>query len=638
MPSFISRIIKSIPRWFVLLLDLFMIAVSLLIAYLLRFNFSLGIHHWNDLKQCIFPFLGLYGFFFYVFRTYSGILKFTSVQDVKRIVKSSTSVLLIALAFNISLELAGQTSWIPNSILLIQYLSGVVFMSAFRIMVRIIYFEMSQNGREKMNVIIYGAGQAGEIANRTINQDQGTNYKVVAFVDDNPAKAKNTIDGVRIYHSDAHLAKLIKEKKVEILIIAIQNISLKRRSEIVETCLSYGVQVRTVPPVYKWINGELSFNQMKDVSIDEVLGRDPIEINKDGVREELADKVILVTGAAGSIGSELCRQINLLRPSKLLILDQAESALYDINLELNDTSIFKHVHEPILADITNYERISRVFEAYRPDIVFHAAAYKHVPMMEENPSEAVLNNVYGTKVLSDLSVKYGVKKFVMVSTDKAVNPTNIMGASKRIAEIYTQSMFDSLINIHGTKFITTRFGNVLGSSGSVIPRFKKQILERGPVTVTHPEIRRFFMTIPEAVSLVLEAGAMGEGGEIFIFDMGESIKIVDLAKKMIKLSGLTLGKDIQIVYTGLRPGEKLYEELLNDAENTQHTHHPKIMIGKVRKYPFEKVARDIEELMLHFETNHEDLLVLKMKEMVPEFKSKNSPFEKFDTKESKAIS
>lgn len=531
MPSFISRIIKSVPRWFVLLLDLFMIAVSLLIAFLLRFNFSLGAHHWHDLKQCIFPFLGLYGFFFYVFRTYSGILKFTSVQDVKRIVKSSTSVLLIALAFNISLELAGQKSWIPNSILLIQFLSGVVFMSAFRIMVRIIYFEMSQNGREKMNVIIYGAGQAGEIANRTINQDQGTNYKVVAFVDDNPAKAKNTIDGVRIYHSDAHLAKLIKEKKVEILIIAIQNISLKRRSEIVETCLSYGVQVRTVPPVYKWINGELSFNQMKDVSIDEVLGRDPIEINKDGVREELADKVILVTGAAGSIGSELCRQINLLRPSKLLILDQAESALYDINLELNDTSIFKQVHEPILADITNYERISRVFEAYRPDIVFHAAAYKHVPMMEENPSEAVLNNVYGTKVLSDLSVKYGVKKFVMVSTDKAVNPTNIMGASKRIAEIYTQSMFDSLINIHGTKFITTRFGNVLGSSGSVIPRFKKQILERGPVTVTHPEIRRFFMTIPEAVSLVLEAGAMGEGGEIFIFDMGESIKIVDLAKK-----------------------------------------------------------------------------------------------------------
>jgi FlaA1/EpsC-like NDP-sugar epimerase len=513
----------------------------------------------------------------------------------------------------------------------------MLFLSAFRIVVRILYFELNQLGREKVNVIIYGAGQAGEIANRTIQQDQGMNYKVVAFVDDNPSKSKNTIDGVNIYHADTHLASLIKDKKVEILIIAIQNISLKRKGEIVETCISYGVQVRTVPPVYKWINGELSFNQIKDISIDDVLGRDTIEINRETVKAQLAGKVILVTGAAGSIGSELSRQINQFRPSKLLLLDQSESNLYDINMELSESS-YMQVHEPILADITNKERMDRVFAEFRPEFVFHAAAYKHVPMMEENPTEALLNNVFGTKVLADLSVKYGVHKFVMVSTDKAVNPTNVMGASKRIAEIYTQSLNSSLVNIHHTKFITTRFGNVLGSSGSVIPRFKKQILERGPVTVTHPDIRRYFMTIPESVNLVLEAAAMGKGGEIFLFDMGESIKIVDLAKKMIKLSGLTLGKDIQIVYTGLRPGEKLYEELLNDAENTLPTHHPKILIGNVRKYAFDSINKDLGELRQHYECNDTNAIVIKMKAIVPEFVSKNSPFERFDLQHNQVAS
>jgi FlaA1/EpsC-like NDP-sugar epimerase len=636
MSSFLNRIIKSIPRWIVLLIDLILIIQALIIAYVLRFNFELNSQLWKDIAMRILPLMVLYFSLFFYFKTYAGILKFTSIQDVKRIFKASTGAFVFLLVTNAITHQLGYNNFIPYSVLVILYFTGILFMSAFRILVKILHVELNQLGREKTNVIIYGAGQAGEIANRTITQDQGTSYRVVGFVDDNPTKSKNTIDGIKIYNAATQLESLIKEKKVEVVIIAIQNISQTRKSEILETCLSLGVQVRTVPPVFKWINGELSFNQIKDISIDEVLGRDPIEINTDGIRNELTDKVILVTGAAGSIGSEISRQISCFRPKKLILLDQAESALYDVHLELNENA-FKTVHQSVLADITSFERIEKVFLEFKPEIVFHAAAYKHVPMMEENPSEAMLNNVFGTKVLADLSVKNGVKKFVMVSTDKAVNPTNIMGASKRIAEIYTQSLNHDLLNIHGTKFITTRFGNVLGSSGSVIPRFKKQIMERGPITVTHPEIRRYFMTIPEATHLVLEAGAMGKGGEIFLFDMGDSIKIVDLAKKMIKISGLTLGRDIQIVYTGLRPGEKLYEELLNDLENTLPTHHPKIMIAKVRQYEFERVRKDIHQLMKMMEQSDIESIVLKMKNMVPEFVSQNSPFEKFDKKEIKAL-
>ncbi len=636
MSSFLNRIIKSIPRWIVLLIDLILIIQALIIAYVLRFNFELNSQLWKDIAIRILPLMVLYFSLFFYFKTYAGILKFTSIQDVKRIFKASTGAFVFLLVTNAITHQLGYNNFIPYSVLVILYFTGILFMSAFRILVKILHVELNQLGREKTNVIIYGAGQAGEIANRTITQDQGTSYRVVGFVDDNPTKSKNTIDGIKIYNAATQLETLIKEKKVEVVIIAIQNISQTRKSEILETCLSLGVQVRTVPPVFKWINGELSFNQIKDISIDEVLGRDPIEINTDGIRNELTDKVILVTGAAGSIGSEISRQISCFRPKKLILLDQAESALYDVHLELNENA-FKTVHQSVLADITSFERIEKVFLEFKPEIVFHAAAYKHVPMMEENPSEAILNNVFGTKVLADLSVKNGVKKFVMVSTDKAVNPTNIMGASKRIAEIYTQSLNHDLLNIHGTKFITTRFGNVLGSSGSVIPRFKKQIMERGPITVTHPEIRRYFMTIPEATHLVLEAGAMGKGGEIFLFDMGDSIKIVDLAKKMIKISGLTLGRDIQIVYTGLRPGEKLYEELLNDLENTLPTHHPKIMIAKVRQYEFERVRKDIHHLMKMMEQSDIESIVLKMKNMVPEFVSQNSPFEKFDKKEIKAL-
>ena len=382
-----------------------------------------------------------------------------------------------------------------------------------------------------------------------------------------------------------------------------------------------------VPPVQSWINGELSFKKIRKVNIEDLLGRDQILLQLEKIKEEIHNKTILVTGAAGSIGSEMVRQILPFEPKLLLLLDIAESPLYDLELEIKDnpSTNFQNI-EPIIGDIRNKDRMRNVFNTFHPDIIFHAAAYKHVPMMELNPSESILNNVLGTKIIADLSKEFNASKFVMISTDKAVNPTNIMGATKRIAEMYTQSMN----GLGKTKFITTRFGNVLGSNGSVIPRFKKQIESGKPLTITHPDITRYFMTISEACQLVLEAGSMGKGGEIFIFDMGSPMKIADLAKKMIQLSGLELGKDIQINYTGLRPGEKLFEELLANEENTLPTHHKKIMIAKVKSYPFDFVSAEIDGLIELFNSQNNEAIVTKMKKIVPEFLSKNSEYERLD--------
>jgi FlaA1/EpsC-like NDP-sugar epimerase len=410
------------------------------------------------------------------------------------------------------------------------------------------------------------------------------------------------------------------------VILSIQQISPGRRQEIIELCLANNARVLTVPPVQNWINGELSFRQIRKVRIEELLERDPIKLNEDNIRKQLKGKTILITGAAGSIGSELVRQIAKFEPGKLILLDNAESPLHDLQLELADTQR-NLSFEVVIGDVRSKERLENVFKTFRPQLVYHAAAYKHVPMMENNPSESILTNVLGTKITADLSVQYNVERFVMISTDKAVNPTNVMGASKRIAEIYTQALSNENKQ---TKFITTRFGNVLGSVGSVIPRFRQQIENGGPVTITDPEITRYFMTIPEACRLVLEAGCMGNGGEILIFDMGKSVKIIDLAKKMIQLSGLTLGRDIEIVTTGLRPGEKLYEELLNDEENTLPTHHEKIMIAKVPVYDFKKISSELDQLVSLFNSQNNMEIVKKMKEIVPEYISNNSVFEKLD--------
>jgi len=491
-----------------------------------------------------------------------------------------------------------------------------------------IYAEATTSGKNRRSIIIYGANDAGLITKRAVDRDAGTKYEVVAFLDENKNNWGKRLEGVTIY-PPGKLKRLLEENNVAHLVLSTSDLSYERKNEITDVCLTYNTKVLNVPPINHWINGELSFKQIKKVKIEDLLERDPIVLDKDKIESQLKNKTVLITGAAGSIGSEIVRQIIPYHPEKLVLVDQAESAIYDLQLELNEMdgqlSIPCKVY---LADICNQTRMEAIFKDTRPQIVFHAAAYKHVPVMEENPVEAINVNVVGTRILADLSIKYEVDTFVMISTDKAINPTGVMGASKRIAEIYVQSLH----NKGTTKFITTRFGNVLGSNGSVIPRFRQQIEKGGPVTITHSEITRFFMTIPESCQLVLEAGAIGKGGEVFIFDMGKSVKVLDLAKKMIQLSGLTLDKDIKIVFTGLRPGEKLYEELLHNSENTLPTHHPLIMIAKVREYDFNTISAYIDDLSLLAATKDDMNIVRKMKQIVPEYISNNSVFAELDKK------
>jgi FlaA1/EpsC-like NDP-sugar epimerase len=485
---------------------------------------------------------------------------------------------------------------------------------------------------DKRRVVIYGVGETGVATKRTLDTDPSVNMSVVAFVDDDIRKKGKVVDNVKIFHTD-DLAKIIELENIDDLIITPQRISSERKNRIVDLCLDHDVKVLNVPPLKTWVNGSFKTNQIKNIKIEDLLERAPIVIEEGVIESQLKGKRILVTGAAGSIGSEIVRQLAKFHPQLIILNDVAETALHELQLELQDNSLLNNFIT-FLGDVKNPERMHTLFETFKPHYVYHAAAYKHVPMMESHPCEAICTNVGGTKIIADLSVKFRVKKFVMISTDKAVNPTNVMGASKRIAEIYVQALNTSTINeCLETKFITTRFGNVLGSNGSVIPRFKAQIQKGGPVTVTHPDITRYFMTIPEACRLVLEAGSMGNGGEIYIFDMGNSIKIVELAKKMIRLSGLIPNQDIKIEFTGLRPGEKLYEELLNDLENTLPTHHEKIMIAKVKGNNFEVVSQKVEDL-IDIACRYQDKEVVKlMKKLVPEFKSNNSIFEELDEKE-----
>ena len=618
---------KNTPRWIIFLFDLTACAGSLLLAYLLRFNFHIPK---VEIDRFVYPFSTLLlvrASTFLILKTYAGIIRYTSTKDAQRIFVSITTGSVVFVVVNLISYRLSKTYIIPFSIVIIDFITSTFFLIAARVFVKTLYMEIRNPSREKSDVIIYGAGESGIITKRSLDRDKGTKYKVIAFVDDEENKSGKTLEGIEIFNSKKDLDDLLRNHPQASLIISIQNISPKRKQEIIEKCLSYDTKVLNVPPVNSWINGQLSFNQLRKIKIEELLEREPILLDKEKIKAELTGKIILITGGAGSIGSELVRQIIPFNPQKIIVVDQAESPLYELELEINERFHVKKF-ETVIGDISKKERMRRVFEAFRPQIVFHAAAYKHVPLMENNPSESILTNVYGTKTVADLAHEFKAEKFVMISTDKAVNPTSIMGATKRIAEIYCQS----LNTTSSTRFITTRFGNVLDSSGSVIPRFKKQIEEGGPVTVTHPEITRFFMTIPEACQLVLEAGAMGNGGEIFIFDMGKSVKIIDLAQKMIKLSEQTLEKDIQIVFTGLRPGEKIYEELLNDKEKTMPTHHTKIMIAKVREYDFKEIEKEISELTDLFGAQNNEAIVSKMKKIVPEFVSHNSVYEKLDVR------
>lgn len=616
---------RNTPRWIIFFIDLLIVCFSLTVAYLVRFNFDVPTIEIDALGVIIPVVLGVRLVSYLIAKIYAGIIRYTSNKDAERIFITLTIGSVAFATLNvISYYFITGKFIVPFSIIIIEYLVTLFLMVFSRLFVKILYSEYINQDKEKTNVIIFGAGEAGVISKSSLDKDRGVKYKVVAFIDDNEKIAGKKLEQVPIVHS-SQMSEIIETNNVEHVIVSIQNLPTKRLNEITEDCLKHNVNVLNVPPVSQWINGELSFKQIKTVQIEDLLSRSEIKLDKKAVSKQLTDKTVLITGAAGSIGSEIVRQVIKHNPKQVVLVDQAESPLYEIEFEINQKRTGK-ICEVVVGDIRSKDRMQNVFNTFKPEIVYHSAAYKHVPLMESNPSEAVLTNVMGTKIIADLAVEHGVERFVMVSTDKAVNPTNVMGASKRIAEIYTQSLNETV----KTDFVTTRFGNVLGSNGSVIPLFKKQIEKGGPITVTDPNITRYFMTIPEACQLVLEAGAMGNGGEIYVFDMGQSVKIVDLAKKMIKLSGLELGRDIQIVYTGMRPGEKLYEELLNDKENTLPTNNEQIMIAKVKQYNFEEVSEEINNLIGLFNSQDNMAIVKLMKELVPEFSSKNSVYEKLD--------
>ncbi|PLX22760.1 MAG: polysaccharide biosynthesis protein [Marinilabiliales bacterium] len=613
------------PRWIVFLIDLFICAISISSAFLLRFNFNIPVEYYESFSFIIPYVLFFRSITFLIFRTYAGIIRYSGAKDTERIFIVAITGSMVFIIINvINYFFVNGTFIIPFSIIVIDFLLTVFLMASFRLATKIIYQELYNPSKEKTDVIIYGAEQFGVITKRTLDRDAESKHKVIAFFDIEESNIGKTLEGVTIYHPD-YLESLLDKNTVDKLIIAKEQIGPLEKQNIIEKCLQYDIRVLSVPDINTWINGELSFNQIKEIRIEDLLERPPIFLDVNKIKKKVLNKNVLVTGAAGSIGSEIVRQLINFNPQKIILFDQAESPLYDMELDLQEKYNYYNF-EIVIGNVADEYRVRKLFDVYKPSYVYHAAAYKHVPMMENNPTEALRINILGTKIIADISHEYNVEQFVMVSTDKAVNPTNVMGASKRIAEIYIQAFNQ----VSETNFITTRFGNVLGSNGSVILRFKKQIDKGGPVTVTHPEVTRYFMTIPEACQLVLEAGAISQGGEIFIFDMGSSVKIIDLAKKMIKLSGLTIGKDIQIKYTGLRPGEKLYEELLNDLENTMPTHHSKIMIAQVRDYDFKNVQKQFADLIKLQKDHNNFEIVRKMKEIVPEFKSQNSAYEELD--------
>ncbi|MFN4083519.1 MAG: polysaccharide biosynthesis protein [Bacteroidia bacterium] len=628
---------SSLPRWFVFMIDVSICAVSYIITVFFRTAFEQNYSSlWLGLKALPLVLL-IKSLLIYYYKLYAGILRHTSVHDginiLYAMLLSGASMLMFDAVFYYFYP--DMQQFIPFPVILLDFIISVAALTSFRLIVRLLYIQTRKNNIENVqNFAVYGAGEAGLVTKKKLEEESRHSIKVVAFFDDSPNKHGKYVQGVRIYNGLTDFEEIVKKHQITTVVIAIPSLGKVRKHDIIEACLNLNIIVRSVPPVDKWINGELTANQIKHAKIEDLIDRDVIELDINGIATQLHNKVVLVSGAGGSIGSEIVNQITSFKPKKLICLDKSEIKLYELESALaqNKKTQLDTFIDIVIGDITNVSRMRMIFEKYKPDIIYHAAAYKHVPLMEENPSEAVWTNVNGTKTLADLAVEYKVSKFVMVSTDKAVNPTNVMGASKRIAEIYVQSLNNHIKarETDNTKFITTRFGNVLGSSGSVIPRFRKQIEEGGPITVTHPDITRYFMTIPEACQLVLEAGHMGKGGEIYIFDMGKPVKIVDLAKKMVKLSGLTLGKDIQLVFSGLRPGEKIYEELLNDKENTLPTHHNKIMIGKVIPNDYEDVKVKIEDLIDSYKTQDEMKIVSKMKSIVPEFRSKNSIFESLD--------
>ena len=622
---------KVLPIWTILLIDIFIIVASCLLAYSLRYDFRSIFLDSSTIDKTILWTVVANLIFFRVFRTYSNVLRFSSFVDIMRIFVSLTVSYGVLMILSLLLDAYLGIRIGAISVLFMAYVINFAMMACSRIVVKMFFEVLNFDGSHTTNVFIYGAKEAGVNIAKSLRVNLRNHYRLRGFIADEPELIGKVMMGAKVFPNDEALIENMNDRDVHTIIVSPAKMEKLKKSDMIDTLLSNNVKLLTAPPLSEWGGQALNKTQLKEIQIEDLLQREPIEVDIHKIASHLEGKRVMITGAAGSIGSEIMRQVASFNPYKLILIDQAETPLHDIRLELQDR--WRDIDaETIVADISNATRMEAIFREYKPQYIFHAAAYKHVPMMEDNVSESIQINVSGTRTLADLAVKFGSEKFVMISTDKAVNPTNVMGCSKRICEIYVQSLANKL-HKEGTRsvqFITTRFGNVLGSNCSVIPRFRDQIQRGGPVTVTHPEIIRYFMTIPEACRLVLEAGSMGNGGEIYIFDMGKPVKIVDLAKRMISLSGRT---DVKIEFTGLRHGEKLYEELLNVKELTKPTYHEKIMIATVREYDYDEVKERIQKLIDVSYTYDQMKIVAAMKDIVPEFVSKNSCFEALDKKD-----
>ena len=633
MRNFVRRYlsVNVLPIWMILAMDVVMIGLSLLLAYALRYDFSSRVLDSATMWRTMWLTMIVSLLFFKMFRTYSSVLRLSSFVDIARIfVALFVSYTAVALACMVA-PLVTDIRLAPVNVILMAFIINFALMASSRVIVKMMFETIKAGGSSQTNIFIYGAKEAGVNIAKSLRVSMRERYRLRGFIADEPDLYDKLIMGVRVFPNDENLFDILAQKGVKTVIVSPAKRNELKKEENLDRFLKHNIKLLTAPPLSEWNQRGLESGDIKEIQIEDLLQRDPIQIDIRKVASHLEGKRVMITGAAGSIGSEIMRQVATFNPYKLILVDQAETPLHDIRLELMDK--WRNLDaETIVADIANQTRMEAIFKEFRPQYIFHAAAYKHVPMMEDNVSESIQTNVAGTRILADLAVKYKAEKFVMISTDKAVNPTNVMGCSKRICEIYVQSLAKKLQKEggHVTQFITTRFGNVLGSNGSVIPRFKDQIRRGGPVTVTHPEIIRYFMTIPEACRLVLEAGSMGNGGEIYIFDMGKPVKIVDLAKRMISLSGRT---DVKIEFTGLRHGEKLYEELLNVKELTKPTYHEKIMIATVREYDYDEVKDRIQHLIDVSYSYDQMKIVAAMKDLVPEFISKNSCFEALDKKE-----
>ena len=633
MKKIVRRYLSAnvLPIWMILAMDVVMIGLSLLLAYALRYDFSSRVLDSATMWRTMWLTMVVSLVFFKMFRTYSSVLRLSSFVDIARIfVALFVSYTAVALACMVA-PLVTDIRLAPVNVILMAFIINFALMASSRVIVKMMFETIKAGGSSQTNIFIYGAKEAGVNIAKSLRVSMRERYRLRGFIADEPDLYDKLIMGVRVFPNDENLFDILAQKGVKTIIVSPAKRNELKKEENLDRFLKHNIKLLTAPPLSEWNQRGLESGDIKEIQIEDLLQRDPIQIDIRKVASHLEGKRVMITGAAGSIGSEIMRQVATFNPYKLILVDQAETPLHDIRLELMDK--WRNLDaETIVADIANQTRMEAIFKEFRPQYIFHAAAYKHVPMMEDNVSESIQTNVAGTRILADLAVKYKAEKFVMISTDKAVNPTNVMGCSKRICEIYVQSLAKKLQKEggHVTQFITTRFGNVLGSNGSVIPRFKEQIRRGGPVTVTHPEIIRYFMTIPEACRLVLEAGSMGNGGEIYIFDMGKPVKIVDLAKRMISLSGRT---DVKIEFTGLRHGEKLYEELLNVKELTKPTYHEKIMIATVREYDYDEVKDRIQYLIDVSYSYDQMKIVAAMKDLVPEFISKNSCFEALDKKE-----